>query len=51
MITQEIQKRPDCQNINCKQPKETALVLVAGLWVCGDCAMKKYEEMNKGVWG
>jgi len=47
----EITKRPDCQAPDCEQPKETAMVLVAGKWVCGDCAMKKNEEINAGVWG
>ncbi|MFA5133023.1 MAG: hypothetical protein WC444_06880 [Candidatus Paceibacterota bacterium] len=45
-----MRKRPDCQAPNCAQPKETALCLVAGKWVCGDCAMKKHEEINAKIW-
>ena len=47
----EVLPRPDCEAPNCEQPKETAMVRFAGKWVCGDCAMKKHEEINAGVWG
>ena len=43
--------RPDCQVSDCKNPKESALCLMAGKWVCGDCAMKKQEEINARFWG
>lgn len=47
----EIRARPDCQAPNCENSKETAMVSFAGKWVCGDCAMKKQEQINAGVWG
>jgi len=47
----EVIARPDCEAPKCSNPKEAALILVAGKWVCGDCAMKKQEEINAGVWG
>ena len=44
----EIQKRPKCAVENCNNG---ALVQFAGKWVCGDCAMKKHEEITMMVWG
>jgi len=51
MPSEGLAKRPDCQAPNCEHPKESAMVLFMGKWVCGECAMKKNSEMNKMVWG
>ena len=46
--TTEIIQRPKCVISGCDNE---ALVLFAGKWICGDCASKKSDELNKRVWG
>ena len=40
-------KRPDCQNPHCENAKETGLVIMNDIILCGKCILKLHKRKRK----
>jgi hypothetical protein len=45
-IPNGLRKRPDCQGCN---KKESALMLIRGLFLCGDCVVKLQNAQKENI--